>query len=242
MIKLFRKSSLYLLTIAATTLCADIALSATVVNGNFEAGLSNWSTVDIGSGFWSTTDFSTSPSSGFPIPGGGDGSFISVTDQGGPGSHVLFQDISLEAGQTHILSFDWFAQDQSRVGPIDAGTMNPFGAANQHFRVDVMDISFSDWFGSNSSDGVLANVLAPTAEISPVSGFNITNFDLTPWAGSDVRLAFRQVDNRGSFQAGVDNVSIQSNNTNNTTVPEPASVLGLLALFSFGCVSKKYKF
>lgn len=241
MIKVLRKSSFYLLTITATTFCADLALSATVVNGDFESGLSNWSTVDIGSGFWSTTDSSTSPISGSPIPGGGDGSFISVTDQIGPSSHVLFQDISLEAGQTHALSFDWFAQDQSGLGPIDAGTMNPLAAANQHFRVDVMEVSFSDWFGSNSSDGVLANVLAPTAETLPVSGFNTTNFDLTPWAGSDVRLAFRQVDNLFFFQAGVDNVRIQSSNTNNTTVPEPASVLGLLALFSFGCVSKKRK-
>lgn len=147
--------------------------------------------------------------------------------------HVLFQDIVLEANSSHQLSFDWFAQ----TGPslADSGTMDYTVFPNQQFRVDIVDASFTDWFGPDSSAGVLANIVPPVVESVPVAGFNPTAFDLTPWAGSTVRLAFRQADNLAPFQAGVDNVSITSSPTE--TVPEPSSILGLVALSAGGAGS-----
>jgi len=110
--------------------------------------------------------------------------------------------------------------------------MNFTAFPNQQFRVDIVDASFTDWFGPDSSAGVLANIVPPVAEGFPVAGFNATTFDLTSWAGSTVRLAFRQADNLNNFQSGVDNVSITSSPTE--SVPEPSSILGLVALSAGG--------
>lgn len=213
------------------------ANAATVVNGGFETGyFKGWKSVtQTGSlGSWALTNGANNPFTG-PIPGPSQGLLYSVTEQFGRGSHVLFQDIVLEAGFTHELSFDWFAQDTSGVGLIDAGTMDFNVGANQHFRVDLVSAGFNDWFGPSSDAGVLANIVSPVAQTSLVNGFNTTTFDLTPWAGSTVRLAFRQVQTQLFFNSGVDAVSIQSEST---SVPEPASVLGLLAV-GVGCVSLK---
>ncbi|NEO45177.1 MAG: PEP-CTERM sorting domain-containing protein [Moorea sp. SIO4A3] len=223
------------------------ANAATIVNGGFEEGFRGWKSVDqTGSrGSWAITNGANTPFSG-PIPGSSQGSFYNVTHHFGPGSHVLFQDIVLEAGFTHELSFDWFAQDFDwsaqdtlGVGLMDAGTMDFNVGANQHFRVDLVSADFDDWFGQSSDAGVLANILSPVADPSPVNGFNTTTFDLTPWAGSTVRLAFRQVQTQLFLNSGVDAVSIKSEATSeSTSVPEPASVLGLLAV-GVGCVSLK---
>ncbi|MBD2503819.1 hypothetical protein [Anabaena azotica] len=65
-----------------------------------------------------------------------------------------------------------------------------------------------DPFTSPSNTNVLANVLAPTG--SPNNFTSVTGYDLTPFAGQTIRLAFRQVYSQNSFQFGIDNVSIQS--------------------------------
>jgi hypothetical protein len=205
----------------------NVAHAASVTNGGFEAGLTGWTVVDepSGSGSWFVTGGGSSPQSGISIPVPSEGTSYAVTDQGGRGSHVLFQDIFLESGFNHTLAFNWFAQDASNSGPIDAGTMTAFGLANQHFRVDLVPVTFTDWFGASSNAGILANLLAPTAQGSSVSGFTAATFDLTPWAGSTVRLAFREVDNQLFFQAGVDQVAI-----NSTAIPTPALLPGLVGL------------
>ncbi|NEO91985.1 MAG: PEP-CTERM sorting domain-containing protein [Moorea sp. SIO3G5] len=211
------------------------AKAATVVNGGFEQGFRGWRVVkqSRSSGNWFITNGTRTPLNRFSIPSPSQGSFFSVTDQRGFGSRVLFQDIVLEAGFTHELSFDWFAQNRFRGGLRDAGTMAFNRGANQHFRVDLVSAGFNNWFGPSSDAGVLANIISPVGQRNRVNGFNTTTFDLTEWAGSTVRLAFRQVDNKGFFNSGVDAVSIESE-----AVPEPASVLGLLAV-GVGCVSLK---
>lgn len=214
--------------------------AATLTNGDFETGdFTGWTTVvqPNSNGDISVTDSGSSPISEFPIPGGGDGSFIAVTDQMGPGSYVLFQDITLELDMEHILRFDWFAQSDDPFS--DAGTLDRNVSPNQHFRVDLVEAGFADWFGPNSSAGVLANLVAPVAESLPVSGFNTTTADLTPWAGSTVRLAFREVDNQSFFQAGVDNVFVASESQ---SVPESSSILGLLVLGSISALRLWPKF
>ena len=212
------------------------ANAASIVNGGFETGdFTGWTVVKQSgsSGNWFITNGTRTPLTRFSIPGPSQGSFFSVTDQRGRGSRVLFQDIVLEAGFTHELSFDWFAQNRFGGGLRDAGTMAFNRGPNQHFRVDLVSAGFNNWFGPSSDAGVLANIISPVGQRNRVNGFNTTTFDLTEWAGSTVRLAFRQVDNSNFFNSGVDAVSIKSE-----AVPEPASVLGLLAV-GVGCVSLK---
>ena len=223
-------------TISLMTLSLPVR-AATVTNGDFETGdFTGWTTVvQPGSnGDVFVTDSNFSPTSFSAIPGGNDGSSIAVTDQNGPGSYVLFQDIALEIDMTHSLGFDWFAQSHAPFS--DAGTLDLNEEPNQHFRVDLVDANFTDWFGPDANAGVLANLIAPVAEASPVSGFNSSSFDLTPWAGNTVRLAFREVDNQFFFQAGVDNVNVTSESQK---VPEPSSILG--ALLGLGILGSQLK-
>src|SRR6266852_631235 len=67
-----------------------------VINGDFEAGsLTGWTVRDQagGDGSWFIQRGTMSPESGFLVPAPPQGSFAAMTDQFGPGSHILYQDI-----------------------------------------------------------------------------------------------------------------------------------------------------
>ncbi|HBE57608.1 MAG TPA: hypothetical protein DEG17_16445 [Cyanobacteria bacterium UBA11149] len=221
-------------TAISLSILTDTANAATIVNGGFETGnFSGWTLVNQpgGSGNWFVTSGSVSPQSAHSIPLPTEGTKFAVTDQSGPGSHVLFQDISLEAGFQHILSFNWIAENWDGRGLFNPGTMNQNTRPNQQFRIDLVPVGFTNWFAPSSSAGILTNILAPVAQNAPVNQWNNLTFDLTPWAGSTVRLAFREVDNQWFFNAGVDQVKIASTPV---SVPEPNSTLGLFVLGSLG--------
>jgi hypothetical protein len=220
-----------------SVLIAAAPAKAVLVNGDFEAGdLSGWTKLNQsgGSGDWFSSPGGSSPQSSFGIPAPSSGLKYAVTDQNAPGSHVLFQDIALSANARHTLSFDWFAQNTAFGGLFNPGTMNYSGAPNQQFRVDLVPTSFSDWFGPSASNGILANILAPVAQPNPVSGFSNLMFDLTPWAGSTVRVALREVDNQSFFHAGVDNVRLSS-----TPIPEPGLLISLGLVSGLGVVLRR---
>src|SRR6478735_2026857 len=108
--------------------------AATVANGNFETGdFTGWTTwnADGGDGNWFVY-------SGSPILAPPEGTFAAVTDQGGPGTHILYQDVALEAGQTHTLSFTIYYENQAGVF-FSPDTLAFDGEANQQFRIDIMD-------------------------------------------------------------------------------------------------------
>lgn len=217
--------------------------AATITNGGFNTDLSGWTVVEqpdsLGSWFFTTGGVSELGNQ--PIISPSEGNGYAHSAQTGATSQVLFQDIVLEADTEHLLSFDWFAQDWAD-NFIDAGTLDFTGDLNQHLRVDIVSTDFNDWFGPDSSTGVLANILAPVAELSPVTSWNSLDFDMTPWAGQSVRLAFRQVDNQLFFNAGIDDVSIASTPIgvdspvvdppidNTQSVPEPTAIVGLAML------------
>ncbi|NEQ51333.1 MAG: hypothetical protein F6K11_14530 [Leptolyngbya sp. SIO3F4] len=215
-----------------------VARAASITNGGFNADLSGWTIVEQpgASGSWFSTEGGFSALGSQPIIAPSEGTRYVHSAQTGPTSQVLFQDIVLEADTEHLLSFDWYAQDWSNRFS-DAGTLDFTGADNQHLRVDLVSTDFSDWFGPDSSNGLLSNILAPVAQISPVDSWNSLDFDLTPWAGQSVRLAFRQVDNQLFFNAGVDDVSILSTPIIGDTpanspqgVPEPGLLTGFVTL------------
>ena len=231
-----------LMTVGMSIARTQTASAASITNGGFETGdHTGWTVVkqENSGGDRFITEGATTQLTGSSIPNPTEGSFFSVTAQGGPGSYVLFQDIVLESDSSHTLSFDWFAQDYFNAGVSDAGNMSKDSFPNHHFRVDIVDTSFTDWFGPSSSAGVLANLISPTAEAPLVEGFNNATFDLTAFSGSTVRLAFRNVEYKGFFHAGVDNVQIQSASI--ASVPEPTTILGLLALGGAGFVSRRKK-
>ena len=93
---------------------------------------------------------------------------------------------------------------------------------NQQFRVDALDATSSNFFGTSTA-GVLTNIFQAA---SNTTDYQTLNFDLTPFAGSTIRLAFREVDNQGFFNTGIDNVII--NSTASTAVPEPFTIIGTI--------------
>jgi hypothetical protein len=184
--------------------------AATIANGGFETGnFSGWTVVNQsgGSGDWFVYTGTSSPLSGFPIAAPPEGTFAAVTDQFGPGSHVLHQDVVLESGFSHALSF--IVYYENRAGSFAAPPTLDFNVfPNQQYRIDVLRAT-ADPFSTDPSD-VLANVFQ-TREGDPLSLPPTTiTFDLTPFAGMTVRIRFAGVENLFFFNASVDDVRIQS--------------------------------
>jgi hypothetical protein len=211
------------ISLLTTSILSCPAANAAVVNGDFESGLSGWTVVDEagGSGSWYSQSGFGSPLNAFAVPAPTSGSFAAMTDQNNPGSHILYQDISLAAGTTNTLTLDYYINNQA--GPFSQPDSLSYGTSpNQQFRIDVLDPNSSDFFGT-STVGVLTNIFQATTN---TSGYQTLSFDLTSFAGSTIRLAFREVDNQLFFNAGIDNVII--NSTASAAVPEPFTIIGTL--------------
>lgn len=200
-----------------------------ITNGNFETGtFAPWTTADAagGSGAWfidvpgTTTPFSGQTT----IGSAANGSFYAVTDQGGPGTHVLLQTFVVPVGVTSLtLSFDMFVNDYD-AGPI----INPAGLThtagpNQHGRVDILTAG-AGAFSTAVADVVSNHYLGVDPGVDP-HAFTSYTINLTGLAAGTYQLRFGEVDNQLFLNMGVDNVSIQAE-----SVPEPGS----LAIVTFG--------
>jgi hypothetical protein len=228
---------------AAVSLCAAASAAPTelITNGDFNGGFTGWAVVDQagGSGSWFISTVGTnSPVSGNATSAVGGSGNYAVTDQTGGGSHSLFQGFTVDAGASSVFaSFSLFANDQSGVGPINAGDLSYANGANQHVRVDVLKAG-ADPFSVNPADIVLT-LLAPMIDVGAnPHDFTAYNFDITSAVsgGGNFVLRFAEVDNQFFFQAGVDNVSVLADNGR---LPEPASLaLVTGALLGLGAVRR----
>jgi len=207
--------------------------SGAVTNGGFEtnggAGTSTftgWTVVDQtgGSGSWFVQTGTGSPLNGFTTPAPTEGAFAAMTDQTGPGSHVLYQDVTVPAaGGT--LNFDLFIDNSaSAFATPSPATLDFTVSPNQQFRMDIMNTTAGDF---DVGAGVLANVFQ-TNPGDPLTngGYVPVSFNLDAFAGQTVRLRFAEVDNQGFFNVGIDSVRIVA-----PPVAVPAfGPLGLIAL------------
>jgi hypothetical protein len=222
--------------VGLSTLGSSPGWAFTVTNGSFESGLTGWTVLDQtgSSGSWYSQTGTTSPISGGLVAVPPAGGFAAMTDTGGPGSHVLYQDLVLEAGTSHSLSFQ--VQINNRAGSFSTpDTMSYNTFPNQQFRVDLVPTSF-DFFGTSASTGILANIYQTQVGNSLVSGYAPATFDLTPFAGQTVRLAFRQVDNQAVFNVGVDAVEVTT-----APVPVPPMLVGTVLGAALGAGSRLRK-
>jgi len=209
--------SIGLAYLAITAWCAVPVRADTVLNGDFETGsLDGWVVVDTGSGGWFAYAGQTSPLSGFLVAPPPEGNFAAITDQFGPGSHILYQDVVLQGpvlnlepitGCKHTLSFLLYYENRAGVfytpDSLDSANAGP----NQQYRVDVLDPSADP--DSVAPADVLAQVFQTHAgdpvSLEPTS----MSFDLSPFDGTTVRLRLAEVDNQFYFQASVDAVQIE---------------------------------
>jgi len=144
-----------------------------------------------------------------------------MTFQGGPGTHLLYQDLDLVAGPADIvLEFRLFAKNLAGAGWIvpDPDTLDHTVSPNQQIRVDIMDPA-SDSTGVNA--GVLMNLFSVEPGVTPDSlGYIKISANLSHLAGQTVRLRFAEVDNQSNLLMGVDSVSLTQ-----TLLPPVAPVL-----------------
>ena len=205
-----------------------------ITNGNFATGtLAGWIEADQagGSGSWFVSSSTTSPLSLNTTPGPfpGDSSYA-VTDQIGPGSHVLLQNFTVPIDTTSLLlTFHMFSDDRDS-GPFCPRPLDYTISPNQCARVDILTGAAGAF---DTGAGVVTN-LYKTATLA--GGANPTNpwvphsFDLTGLTpGDSYQLRFGEVDTQLFFQQGVDDVRLLA--TFNT--PEPSSLL----LFCTGLLS-----
>src|SRR5262245_14342927 len=98
------------------------AEAAEVTNGSFEDGLDGWTTdFETDNGLWDTTDGLDDVDQP-PCP-----DFAALTRQGDSDSNILYQDIELESGMTHTLSFQYgYVNDNTdNEDPEDNGFFTP---------------------------------------------------------------------------------------------------------------------
>jgi len=223
-----KKRSAYLLVaalVAAITALAApvVAGAATVVNGDFETGnLTGWQVVnnpagEEESGSWYAYTGTDSPLPfGEPVPPPPAGNYAAVTSQGGPGSHILYQDVALEPYYAHQLSLLAYYHSYASTFTPSPNTLSFESTENQQYRIDVMNPA-APVDSVNPSD-ILATVFATKTGDPEEVGPSSLTVDLTPFAGQTVRLRFAEVDTRGYFAAGIDNVAIASTPPSNVIV------------------------
>ena len=216
-----------------------------IANGGFEAGdFTAWSTVDEAnsSGAWFVSSSTTSPLSGFASAGPASGTFYAVTDQTGPGAHVLEQSFTVPSSATSVIvAFDMFRDDQSgNSGIVGAQGLDFNGDPNQHARVDIL-LPGSGAFSTAPAD-IVDNLVAPGADPSGSNPNPYTHYtiDVTGilTAGNSYVLRFGEVDNQLFFQQGVDNVSVIAQVGASVAEP-PTLVLLVSGLLAVAALSRR---
>jgi hypothetical protein len=217
---------LFAATVAAAVLAAPAAASAaTVVNGDFETGnLGGWTQVNTPSGNGEWRVYSATSANEIAIQPPPAGIYAAVTTQDFVGTHILFQDVTLEPYYSHQLSLIAYYRTEfaTLVTPVpntlSSGTEEKGPPENEQYRIDVMNPAAS--IDSVNPADILATVFATKngdpSELAPT----VFSADLTPFAGQTVRLRMAEVDNLAPLRAGIDSVSIQS------TPPSNAVLLG----------------
>ena len=197
--------------IAAMSLLVAGAAQAgatTVVNGDFESGnLSGWNVQNEGEAFgnWFAYSGTTNPISlAPPIPAPPQGNFAAITSQEGPGVHILYQDVALEPGFSHVLSLIAYYQSEASIESPE--TLSFEAVANQQYRIDVIKPTAP--LTTLAPEDIHATQLHTETGDAQVMGPKTLTADLTPFGGQTVRLRFVEVDNEGPFNAGIDAVSI----------------------------------
>jgi PEP-CTERM motif len=209
-----------------------------ITNGGFETGsLAGWTEVDQsgGSGSWFASSSTTTPLSSHLTVGPASGAFYAVTDQTGPGSHVLIQSFTVPTGATSVvLSFDMFVNDWDN-GPFCTG-LDYTASTTECARVDILSAAATPFdTGAGVVDNLFSGADAALGVTNPYSSysFNLTGI-LTP--GQTYQLRFGEADNQSYFNQGVDNVSLLAA----TATPEPGTML-LFATGLFGAAVRRRK-
>lgn len=214
-------------SIVCFSLATTANATALILNGGFESGFTSWTRVELpgSEGTFSLQSGTVSPVNGDPVPPPPQGITAAMTDAGGPGSHVLYQDFVVPA-ESALLSFSLFIGNRADRFAIAATAGLDFSSPqlNQQARVDIMRGGTAPF--SVAAADIVLNLFQTQVGAPLVSGYTSFNFDLTSLfaanVGQTLRLRFAETDNLAPFQFGVDNVSLETGST--VPVPEPQSI------------------
>jgi len=187
-------------------------------NDGFEAGIVDtnvipcWTVVDQ-SGSWGSwcNQTGTLPPQGAcagsstSVAAPPEGSQAAMTNQSGPGSHMLYRCGVLRSGP---ISFELYVNNEYGAffnpGSLDYGVW-----PNQQFRADLVTAAgiAADPFTTSPED-VLLNIYQTLPGDPPVSGYTTVIADAGAYVGQPVCLRLAEVENQWFFHAGVDDVNI----------------------------------
>lgn len=192
--------------VVPTVLMLGATPAGALTNQGFETGtLSDWSVLDSGSGYWMPYSGNRTPQSRTPIPAPPEGNFAAVTDQTGPGSHILYRDIQVPLGLTVNLAFHVYYENGAGSFATPA-TLLHTGAPNQQYRVDLIDPTapVTTMAPAQIRRNLFATRVGDPSSMAPT----LIVHDISSFAGSTIRLRFAEVDNQFAFHAGVDDVRL----------------------------------
>lgn len=209
-----------------------------IVNGDFETGdFTGWTLVNSGSGTFIINDGSIDPSGPDGPLAPCAGSFGAMVTQTGPGTHTLYQDVTLPVAASS-LTLRWTDMIRNHAGN--------YQDPNQEYRVEVRD---------PADNSVLVDVFSTNPGDSSLVGCTVRSVDITAFAGQTVRIAFEEQDNLGYFNVHIDDVCIETGGmavavspavsgnfaggvwTGDIAVNEPATDVALVAIVTGGSES-----
>jgi hypothetical protein len=200
---------------ATTVAVATVAMLATtqtsvavdtpvIKNGGFERGtLANWQRTGESQG-WSAVRGTSAPISNNAIPAAPVGNWQGVVDQTGPGSHVLYRDITLPDEQFLLSLTVWY---RNHAGEFHTPRRLTVGTnENQQMRIDLVDPGAP--IRSMEAGDILANVMRTRVGDPSRMRPGEVLADLTPYVGQTIRLRIAEVDNLNFFNVGIDAVHL----------------------------------
>jgi D-alanyl-D-alanine carboxypeptidase len=184
------------------------------VMDDFESGaLTGWKAVGGGSGGWFVYNDGTKPpdpartdpSFPFDVPDPPQGRFAVVTDMSGPGTRILYRDVTLDGRFRLHLSVFYAAGGGGFSSPRTLAYDEP--QTNEQFRVDL--VAPSAPIDAVAQADVLVNVFKTSPGDPQRREPSSVGVDLSRWAGQTVRLRLADTDNNGPLHAGVDDIRFE---------------------------------
>jgi hypothetical protein len=184
-------------------LSSSFAVAAPIVtNGSFETGnRSGWGVNNRGNGNWVVYRNPNNVDGGINPP---HGHYAIITQQNGPGSHVLHQGVRLPQHGTLRLRF--ILQYESSAPIITDDSLRHNGDENQQFRMDILKRG-AELRTLNPSDILATAFRTMEGDPQQLSKRTVTK-NISHLRGRRVRLRFVEVDNQGNFYVVIDHVRI----------------------------------
>jgi hypothetical protein len=199
--------------VSDSSTASNLSLPTTgVPNGGFETGdFNNWNVANnqpgTEEGDWFVYSGTTSPLSNSEIAAPPQGTFAATTDQNGPGTHVLYRNITLVPVLEHRLSFYLYYHNEANDF-FPRNTLDFRVEPNQQYRVDILRPKANPL--TDNPDDIRATLFRTRAGDPLTLEPTLLTFNLTRFGGQTVRLRFAEVDNQDNFLASVDRVRVAS--------------------------------